>query len=195
MDVHNYIIQDLIDITDALRIGDNDKLSISHLLTDSRKLVYPSFTLFVAIKGERNDGHDFIAELSHNFVRLNTILTDFARDVWGYIALGFFRQKLKEGEIGSSTMPHKVNPIDFENAEGNFGIANSLFHFFAEKLPITRWQRDLTDSTVMRNIGVSFGHTLLALKSLERGIEKYKGFFSSSNSEELVNQFVMRRTI
>ena len=91
--------------------------------------------------------------------RANTILIDFARDIWGYISLGYFRQALKAGEVGSSTMPHKVNPIDFENAEGNFGIANALFEHFGEKLPITRWQRDLTDSTVLRALGTAFGHT------------------------------------
>ncbi|MBI5413958.1 adenylosuccinate lyase [Candidatus Peregrinibacteria bacterium] len=116
--------------------------------------------------------HDFIAKISHNIFRLNTICTDFSRDIWGYIAIGYFKQKLKEGEVGSSTMPHKVNPIDFENSEGNFGIANALFHLFAERLPISRWQRDLTDSTLQRNIGVAFGHTLLSLSSLSKGIQK-----------------------
>jgi len=101
-------------------------------------------------------------------------LIDFSRDIWGYISRGVFGQKTKAGEIGSSAMPHKVNPIDFENAEGNFGIANALFGFFADKLPISRWQRDLTDSTVLRNLGVSFGHTILALQSLNKGISKLK---------------------
>lgn len=116
--------------------------------------------------------HDFIAEISHTFVRMNTILVHFARDIWGYISLGYFSQQVKKGEVGSSTMPHKVNPIDFENAEGNLGLANALFEFFAAKLPITRWQRDLTDSTVLRNLGTAFGHTLLALQSLAKGIGK-----------------------
>ncbi len=116
--------------------------------------------------------HDCIAELCDVLRRLNTVLIDLARDLWGYISLGYFRQKLKEGEVGSSTMPHKVNPIDFENAEGNFGIANSLFGHFSEKLPISRWQRDLTDSTVLRAVGSAFGHTLLALDSLSRGLGK-----------------------
>ena len=116
--------------------------------------------------------HDFIAELAHSISRSGTIGIDFARDSWGYISLGFFRQKTKAGEVGSSAMPHKVNPIDFENAEGNFGLANALFGHFAEKLPLSRWQRDLTDSTVLRNLGVAFGHFLLALQSLQKGIGK-----------------------
>ena len=116
--------------------------------------------------------HDGIAEISDAIRRANTILLDFCRDVWGYISLGYFRQALKPGEVGSSTMPHKVNPIDFENAEGNFGIANSLFVHFAEKLPISRWQRDLTDSTVLRALGTAFGHTQIALDSLLRGLAK-----------------------
>ncbi|MFM8463214.1 MAG: adenylosuccinate lyase, partial [Burkholderiaceae bacterium] len=106
--------------------------------------------------------HDYIAELFDAIARTNTILIDLCRDVWGYISLGFFKQKTKAGEIGSSTMPHKVNPIDFENAEGNLGMANAVLRHMAEKLPISRWQRDLTDSTVLRNIGVAFGYTLLA---------------------------------
>jgi adenylosuccinate lyase len=116
--------------------------------------------------------HDFIAELCDAQRRINTILIDLCRDVWGYISLGYFRQALKEGEIGSSTMPHKVNPIDFENAEGNLGIANALLGHFAEKLPISRWQRDLTDSTVLRALGTAFGHTLVALDALARGLGK-----------------------
>jgi len=116
--------------------------------------------------------HDCIAELCDAIRRANTVLIDLARDVWGYISLGYFRQALKAGEVGSSTMPHKVNPIDFENAEGNFGIANSLFAHFAEKLPISRWQRDLTDSTVLRALGTAFGHTQIALDSLARGFAK-----------------------
>ena len=118
--------------------------------------------------------HDAIAELGDAIRRANTVLIDFARDVWGYISLGYFRQALKAGEVGSSTMPHKVNPIDFENAEGNFGIANALFGHFSEKLPISRWQRDLTDSTVLRALGTAFGHTEIALEALLRGIGKLK---------------------
>jgi adenylosuccinate lyase len=113
-----------------------------------------------------------MAEYFHSLIRVNTILIDFARDIWSYISLGYFKQKVVAGEVGSSTMPHKVNPIDFENAEGNLGLANAVLSHLAEKLPISRLQRDLTDSTVLRNMGVAVGHTLLALSSLERGINK-----------------------
>ena len=116
--------------------------------------------------------HDAMAELFDAIARANTILIDACRDIWMYISLGYFKQKLKEGEVGSSTMPHKVNPIDFENAEGNFGIANAVLKHFSEKLPISRMQRDLTDSTVLRNMGVGFGHTVLALDSCLRGLGK-----------------------
>ena len=116
--------------------------------------------------------YDNLAAYCDNLKRLNTILIDFARDVWQYISMGYFSQKIKAGEIGSSAMPHKVNPIDFENAEGNLGMANALLEFFAAKLPISRLQRDLTDSTVLRNLGVPLAHTLIALKSLEKGINK-----------------------
>ncbi len=116
--------------------------------------------------------HDYIAECMDVIARANTVLIDFARDVWGYISLGYFKQRQIAGEVGSSTMPHKVNPIDFENAEGNFGIANALARHFAEKLPISRWQRDLTDSTVLRNIGIALAQSDLALQSLLKGISK-----------------------
>jgi len=116
--------------------------------------------------------HDYIAEYFHVLARVNTILIDFARDVWGYISVGYFKQKTIAGEVGSSTMPHKVNPIDFENAEGNFGIANALMNHFSEKLPISRWQRDLTDSTVLRNLGTCLAHSLIGFKSLQKGISK-----------------------
>ena len=116
--------------------------------------------------------HDYIAELFDAIARLNTVLIDFSRDVWGYISIGYFSQKTIAGEVGSSTMPHKVNPIDFENAEGNLGIANAIFGHLAQKLPISRWQRDLTDSTVLRNLGTGVGHVLIALDSLKRGIGK-----------------------
>jgi adenylosuccinate lyase len=116
--------------------------------------------------------HDALAELFDAMKRCNTILIDWCRDAWGYISLGYFTQQLKAGEVGSSTMPHKVNPIDFENAEGNFGIANAVLAHMSEKLPVSRFQRDLTDSTVLRNIGVAFGHTELALDSLARGMAK-----------------------
>jgi adenylosuccinate lyase len=116
--------------------------------------------------------HDYIAELFDALVRFNTILIDFSRDVWGYISLGHFKQKVIAGEVGSSTMPHKVNPIDFENAEGNLGIANALMTHLAQKLPISRWQRDLTDSTVLRTLGVGLGHALIAYQSALKGISK-----------------------
>ncbi|MFZ6771961.1 adenylosuccinate lyase [Undibacterium sp. SXout7W] len=116
--------------------------------------------------------HDYMAEMFDAFARVNTILLDLNRDIWGYISVGYFKQKTKAGEIGSSTMPHKVNPIDFENSEGNLGLANSLLRHLSEKLPVSRWQRDLTDSTVLRNIGVALGYTLLAYDSCLRGLNK-----------------------
>lgn len=116
--------------------------------------------------------HDYIAELFDAIARFNTILLDFDRDIWGYIALGHFKQKTVAGEIGSSTMPHKVNPIDFENSEGNLGIANALFNHLSAKLPVSRWQRDLTDSTVLRNLGMGFGYTLIAYQATLKGISK-----------------------
>lgn len=116
--------------------------------------------------------HDYMAELFDATVRLNTVLIDFARDIWGYISLGYFKQKTIAGEVGSSTMPHKVNPIDFENAEGNLGLATAVFTHMAHKLPISRWQRDLTDSTVLRNMGVGFGYSLIAFESLLKGLGK-----------------------
>jgi adenylosuccinate lyase len=116
--------------------------------------------------------HDWMAELFDAVARANTVLVDFDRDVWGYISLGYFGQKTKAGEIGSSTMPHKVNPIDFENSEGNLGLANALLRHLSEKLPVSRWQRDLTDSTVLRNVGVAFGYCVVAWDSLLRGLRK-----------------------
>jgi adenylosuccinate lyase len=116
--------------------------------------------------------HDYVAEYAHALSRANTILLDFARDVWGYISQGYFGQKVVAGEVGSSTMPHKVNPIDFENAEGNLGLSNALLGHLAAKLPISRWQRDLTDSTVLRNVGLSLGYALLAYASLQKGMSK-----------------------
>jgi adenylosuccinate lyase len=127
--------------------------------------------------------HDYIAELFDAIARFNTILIDFDRDIWGYIALGHFKQRTIAGEIGSSTMPHKVNPIDFENSEGNLGIANALFTHLAQKLPISRWQRDLTDSTVLRNLGVGFAHSLIAYQATRKGISKLQ-----VNEESLANE-------
>jgi adenylosuccinate lyase len=145
--------------------------------------------------------HDYMAELFDAIARTNTILLDLDRDVWGYISLGYFKQKTKAGEIGSSTMPHKVNPIDFENSEGNLGLANATLRHLADKLPVSRWQRDLTDSTVLRNIGVAFGYSLLAYDALIRGLDKLEVNPSRLN-EDLDNcwevlaepvQTVMRR--
>jgi adenylosuccinate lyase len=116
--------------------------------------------------------HDYMAEFFHALSRFNTIVLDFDRDVWGYISLGYFKQKTIAGEVGSSTMPHKVNPIDFENSEGNLGLANAILGFMADKLPVSRWQRDLTDSTVLRNIGVGIAHTSIAIQSTLKGISK-----------------------
>ena len=116
--------------------------------------------------------HDYMAELFDAVARTNTILVDWSRDVWGYVSLGYFKQKLKDGEVGSSTMPHKVNPIDFENAEGNLGLANALLRHLSEKLPVSRWQRDLTDSTVLRNMGVALGYAVLAYQALLTGLNK-----------------------
>ena len=145
--------------------------------------------------------HDYIAELFDAVARFNTILIDFDRDIWGYISLGYFKQKTVAGEIGSSTMPHKVNPIDFENSEGNLGIANSIMQHLASKLPISRWQRDLTDSTVLRNLGVGFAHSVIAYESTLKGISKLE-LNAQRISEDLDNcwevlaepiQTVMRR--
>jgi adenylosuccinate lyase len=116
--------------------------------------------------------HDAFAEAFDALARLNTVLIDLDRDLWGYISLGYFRQRVVAGEVGSSTMPHKVNPIDFENSEGNLGVANALLRHLSEKLPVSRWQRDLTDSTVLRNVGVALGHSLLGCVALSRGLDK-----------------------
>ncbi len=126
--------------------------------------------------------HDWVAEYADALARINTILIDFSRDVWSYISLGYFTQRKVANEVGSSTMPHKVNPIDFENAEGNLGVANALLNHFSAKLPISRWQRDLTDSTVQRNLGVALGHSLLACESLIKGLSKL-----SYNAERIAN--------
>jgi adenylosuccinate lyase len=149
----------------AIAYPDIDWREFSRRFVESLGLSWNAYTTQI-------EPHDGIAEIGDAIRRANTILIDFSRDVWGYISLGYFRQALKTGEVGSSTMPHKVNPIDFENAEGNFGIANALFAHFSEKLPISRWQRDLTDSTVLRALGTAFGHTQVALESLLRGIGK-----------------------
>jgi adenylosuccinate lyase len=137
----------------------------SQTFVESLGLTWNAFTTQI-------EPHDYIAELFDAIVRFNTILIDFDRDIWGYIALGHFKQKTIAGEIGSSTMPHKINPIDFENSEGNLGIANALFTHLAQKLPISRWQRDLTDSTVLRNLGVGFAHSIIAYQASLKGINK-----------------------
>ncbi|MFI4937962.1 MAG: adenylosuccinate lyase [Candidatus Berkiellales bacterium] len=139
--------------------------------------------------------HDAMAEYFHCLARINTILIDFCRDIWGYIALGYFTQKSKTSEVGSSTMPHKVNPIDFENAEGNFGMANALLLHFAEKLPISRWQRDLSDSTVLRNIGVACGYMLIALKALAKGLNKVEVNVAALNQDLNNNWEVLAEAI
>ena len=138
----------------------------------SRKVVEERLGLHFNPYTIQIEPHDCMAELFDAVTRCNTILIDWCRDVWGYISLGYFKQRLKAGEVGSSTMPHKVNPIDFENAEGNFGLANALLTHLSQKLPISRWQRDLTDSTVLRNMGVALGYTVLAHDSLLRGLNK-----------------------
>jgi adenylosuccinate lyase len=138
----------------------------------SRKVVESSLGLTFQPYSIQIEPHDYMAELYDAIARANTILIDWSRDVWGYVSLGYFKQRLKAGEIGSSTMPHKVNPIDFENAEGNLGLANALLKHLSEKLPISRWQRDLTDSTVLRNMGVALGYAVLAYQSLGVGLGK-----------------------
>jgi adenylosuccinate lyase len=137
----------------------------NHLLKDKLELHRQKTTTQI-------EHYDYLAAYFHNMARINTILTDLSRDIWSYISMDYFKQKIKEGEVGSSAMPHKVNPIDFENAEGNLGMANALLYHMAEKLPVSRLQRDLTDSTVTRNIGVPLAHMLIALKSLLKGFDK-----------------------
>jgi adenylosuccinate lyase len=139
--------------------------SFAKKFVESLGLTYNPMTIQI-------EPHDYMAELYDTLARINTILIDINRDIWGYISVGYFKQKVKAGEIGSSTMPHKVNPIDFENSEGNLGLANAVLRHMAEKLPISRWQRDLTDSTVLRNMGVAFGYTLLGYDSCLRGLNK-----------------------
>jgi len=161
---------------------------------ESLGLVYNPMTIQI-------EPHDYMAELYDTLARINTILIDLNRDIWGYISVGYFKQKVKAGEIGSSTMPHKVNPIDFENSEGNLGLANAVLRHMAEKLPISRWQRDLTDSTVLRNMGVAFGYTFLGYDSCLRGLNKLE-INSAKLADDLDNswevlaepiQTVMRR--
>jgi adenylosuccinate lyase len=168
--------------------------ALAKSFVEARGLTFNPYTIQI-------EPHDYMAELYDAFAGANTILIDLNRDIWGYISLGYFKQKVISGEVGSSTMPHKVNPIDFENAEGNLGIANALLKHLAEKLPISRWQRDLTDSTVLRNMGVAFGYTLLAYESCLKGLNKLEAN-PARLSEDLNNnwevlaepiQTVMRR--
>ena len=144
---------------------DVDWPALSRRLVEGLGLQWNSYTTQI-------EPHDWTAEYCDALARANTVLIDLCRDFWGYISVGCFRQKVVAGEVGSSTMPHKVNPIDFENAEGNFGVANALLRFMAEKLPVSRWQRDLTDSTVQRNVGVALAHTDLAIQSVSRGLAR-----------------------
>jgi adenylosuccinate lyase len=144
---------------------DFDWEGFARKFVESLGLTYNPYTIQI-------EPHDYMAELYDAMARINTILIDLDRDVWGYISLGYFKQKVKQGEVGSSTMPHKVNPIDFENSEGNLGLANAVLRHLAEKLPISRWQRDLTDSTVLRNMGVAFGYSLLGYDALLKGLAK-----------------------
>ena len=155
---------------------------------DSLGLTWNPYTIQI-------EPHDYMAELFDAIARFNTILIDFCRDVWSYISLGHFRQRTIAGEIGSSTMPHKVNPIDFENAEGNLGIANALLDHLARKLPISRLQRDLTDSTVLRNLGVGFAHTSIALQSTLKGISKLEADTQRMLSELDANWEVLAEPI
>ncbi|MBT7675889.1 MAG: adenylosuccinate lyase [Flavobacteriaceae bacterium] len=150
--------------------------AFSKSFISSLKLTYNPMTTQI-------EPHDFIAEIFQNVSRINTILIDLNRDIWGYISLGYFKQKIIKGEIGSSTMPHKVNPIDFENSEGNLGLSNAVLNHLAEKLPLSRWQRDLTDSTVLRNIGVGFSYGLIAYNSCIKGLNKLEVNKSIINEE------------
>jgi adenylosuccinate lyase len=149
----------------AVTYPDADWPAIAHRFIESLGVEPNPYTTQI-------EPHDWTAEYSHALMRYNTILIDFSRDVWAYISLGYFKQRVAKNEVGSSTMPHKVNPIDFENAEGNFGMANAMLGHFAEKLPISRWQRDLTDSTVQRNLGSAVAHIVIALQSLLKGVGK-----------------------
>jgi adenylosuccinate lyase len=143
--------------------ADIDWIAVSETFIRSQQLQWNAYSTQI-------EPHDWIAEFCDAVAAVNSILIDWSRDAWGYISLGYLRQRAVEGEVGSSTMPHKINPIDFENAEGNFGLANAMLRFFADKLPISRWQRDLTDSTVLRNLGVALAHSFIGWKALQRGL-------------------------
>jgi adenylosuccinate lyase len=167
---------------------DADWESFAKQFVESLGITFNPYTIQI-------EPHDAMAELFDAMARVNTILIDLNRDIWGYISVGYFKQKVKAGEIGSSTMPHKVNPIDFENSEGNLGIANALLRHLAEKLPISRWQRDLTDSTVLRNMGVAFGYCLLAYDSCLRGLGKLEANPARMNEDLDANWDVLAEAV
>ncbi len=167
---------------------DLDWPGISKQLVESFGLEWSAYTTQI-------EPHDWMAEYFDALARFNTVMIDVCRDIWGYISIGYFRQKSTTGEVGSSTMPHKINPIDFENAEGNLGVANALLRHFAEKLPVSRWQRDLTDSTVLRNVGVALGHSLLAFESFLKGMSKLEADADRMNQELIDNWEVLAEAI
>jgi adenylosuccinate lyase len=162
--------------------------ALSIKLVESLGLTWTPYTIQI-------EPHDYMAEYFDALARFNTVLLDASRDIWGYIALGYFKQKPVAGEVGSSTMPHKVNPIDFENAEGNLGVANALLRHFAEKLPVSRWQRDLTDSTVLRNVGVGLGHSVLAYESFLKGLSKLEADAERMSAELDANWEVLAEAV
>jgi adenylosuccinate lyase len=162
--------------------------ALSIKLVESLGLTWTPYTVQI-------EPHDYMAEYFDVLARFNTVLLDASRDIWGYISIGYFKQKPVAGEVGSSTMPHKVNPIDFENAEGNLGVANALLHHFSEKLPLSRWQRDLTDSTVLRNVGVGIGHSVLAYESFLKGLSKLEADAEKLNADLEANWEVLAEAV
>ncbi|HEY3858913.1 MAG TPA: adenylosuccinate lyase [Gammaproteobacteria bacterium] len=162
--------------------------ALSIKLVESLGLTWTPYTIQI-------EPHDYMAEYFDALARFNTVLLDACRDIWGYISIGYFKQKPVAGEVGSSTMPHKVNPIDFENAEGNLGVANALLRHFAEKLPLSRWQRDLTDSTVLRNVGVGIGHSVLAYESFLKGLSKLEADAEKLNADLEANWEVLAEAV
>jgi adenylosuccinate lyase len=167
---------------------DVDWQALSRRTVESLGLTWSPYTIQI-------EPHDYMAEYFDALARFNTVLLDACRDIWGYISVGYFRQKPVAGEVGSSTMPHKVNPIDFENAEGNLGVANALLRHFAEKLPVSRWQRDLTDSTVLRNVGVGVGHSVLAYESFLKGLSKLEADVERLNADLEANWEVLAEAV
>ncbi|HET7175778.1 MAG TPA: adenylosuccinate lyase [Gammaproteobacteria bacterium] len=167
---------------------DVDWQALSRGTVESLGLTWSPYTIQI-------EPHDYMAEYFDALARFNTVLLDASRDIWGYISIGYFKQKPVAGEVGSSTMPHKVNPIDFENAEGNLGVANALLRHFAEKLPVSRWQRDLTDSTVQRNIGVGVGHSVLAYESFLKGLSKLEADAERMQSDLDANWEVLAEAV